>query len=76
MRLPMYRIGGRAGGERSRSRHQSWADRLERGIVDLTGKYCSPNTIQWTFDTWAASHTIGDYIAHRGGKQMVLHRDR
>src|SRR5215467_15530042 len=22
---------------------------------DLTGKYCSANTIQWTFDTWAAS---------------------
>src|SRR5207302_10535025 len=20
---------------------------------DLTGKHCSPNTIQWTFDTWA-----------------------
>ena len=35
---------------------------------DLTGKYCSPNTIQWTFDTWAASHTIGDYLVHHGGK--------
>jgi len=34
---------------------------------DLTGKYCSPNTIQWTFDTWAASHTIGDYLVHHGG---------
>jgi branched-chain amino acid transport system substrate-binding protein len=39
---------------------------------DLTGKYCSPNTIQWTFDTWAASHTIGDYIAHRGGKKWYF----
>src|SRR6201993_2444771 len=36
---------------------------------DLTGKYCSANTIQWTFDTWAASHTIGDYLAHHGGKK-------
>jgi branched-chain amino acid transport system substrate-binding protein len=27
---------------------------------DLTGKYRSPNTTQSTFDTWAASHTIGD----------------
>jgi branched-chain amino acid transport system substrate-binding protein len=39
---------------------------------DLTGKYCSPNTIQWTFDTWAASHTIGDYLAHRGGKNWYF----
>jgi branched-chain amino acid transport system substrate-binding protein len=39
---------------------------------DLTGKYCSPNTIQWTFDTWAASHAIGDYLAHRGGKNWYF----
>jgi branched-chain amino acid transport system substrate-binding protein len=39
---------------------------------DLTGKYCSPNTIQWTFDTWAASHTIGDYLMHHGGKKWYF----
>jgi len=39
---------------------------------DLTGKYCSPNTIQWTFDTWAASHTIGDYLVHHGGKKWCF----
>jgi branched-chain amino acid transport system substrate-binding protein len=39
---------------------------------DLTGKYCSPNTIQWTFDTWAASHTIGNYLAHHGGKNWYF----
>src|SRR6201996_9301204 len=39
---------------------------------DLTGKYCSPNTIQWTFDTWAASHTIGDYLVHHGGKKWYF----
>jgi branched-chain amino acid transport system substrate-binding protein len=39
---------------------------------DLTGKYCSPNTIQWTFDTWAASHTIGDYLVHHGGKRWYF----
>lgn len=39
---------------------------------DLTGKHCSPNTIQWTFDTWAASHTIGDYLAHHGGKKWYF----
>jgi len=39
---------------------------------DLTGKHCSPNTIQWTFDTWASSHTIGDYIVHHGGKKWYF----
>jgi branched-chain amino acid transport system substrate-binding protein len=39
---------------------------------DLTGKYCSPNTIQWTFDSWAASHTIGDYLVHHGGKKWYF----
>jgi len=39
---------------------------------DLTGKYCSPNTIQWTFDTWAAAHTIGDYLGHHGSKKWYF----
>jgi branched-chain amino acid transport system substrate-binding protein len=39
---------------------------------DLTGKSCSPNIIQWTFDTWAASHTIGDYLVHHGGKKWYF----
>ncbi|MDI4233721.1 ABC transporter substrate-binding protein [Bradyrhizobium sp. Arg237L] len=39
---------------------------------DLTGQYCSPNTIQWTFDSWAAAHTIGDYLVHHGGKKWYF----
>jgi branched-chain amino acid transport system substrate-binding protein len=39
---------------------------------DLTGKYCSPNTIQWTFDSWAASHTIGNYLVQHGGKKWYF----
>lgn len=39
---------------------------------DLTGKHCSPNAIQWTFDTWAASHAIGDYLVHHGGKKWYF----
>ena len=39
---------------------------------DLTGKYCSSNTIQWTFDTWAAAHTIGDYLGHHGSKKWYF----
>jgi branched-chain amino acid transport system substrate-binding protein len=41
-------------------------------LSDLTGKHCSPNTIQWTFDTWAASHTIGDYLVRHGGKKWYF----
>lgn len=39
---------------------------------DLTGKYCSPNTVQWTFDTWAAAHTIGEYLTRHGGKKWYF----
>lgn len=39
---------------------------------DLTGKYCSPNTIQWMFDTWAASHMIGNYLVRHGGKKWYF----
>jgi branched-chain amino acid transport system substrate-binding protein len=39
---------------------------------DVTGKYCSPNTIQWTFDTWAASHSIGSYLVGHGGKKWYF----
>jgi branched-chain amino acid transport system substrate-binding protein len=38
----------------------------------LTGKFCSPNTIQWTYDTWAISHTIGDYLVRHGGKKWFF----
>lgn len=39
---------------------------------DLTGKYCSPNTIQWTFDTWAASHAIGEYLGRQGARKWFF----
>jgi branched-chain amino acid transport system substrate-binding protein len=39
---------------------------------DLTGKFCSPNTIQWTFDTWAASHMISAYLVRHGGKKWYF----
>ncbi|MBN8928252.1 MAG: ABC transporter substrate-binding protein, partial [Rhodospirillales bacterium] len=28
------------------------------GIPDLTGKYCSPNQIQWTYDLWSNSNGV------------------
>ncbi len=39
---------------------------------DLTGSQCSPNTIQWTFDTWAVSRTMGTYLTQHGGKRWFF----
>src|SRR4030095_13700235 len=35
--------------------------------ADLTGKACSPNTIHWTYDTWALAHGTGNAIVKTGG---------
>jgi branched-chain amino acid transport system substrate-binding protein len=34
---------------------------------DLTGKACSPNTIHWTYDTWALANGTGKAIVQSGG---------
>jgi branched-chain amino acid transport system substrate-binding protein len=34
---------------------------------DLTGKACSPNTIQWTYDTWMLANGTGNAIVKTGG---------
>lgn len=35
---------------------------------DMTGKACTPNTIHWTYDTWALSHGTGSAIVGTGAK--------
>src|SRR6266704_1923865 len=35
--------------------------------ADLTGKACSPNTIHWTYDTWALANGTGTAIVKTGG---------
>src|SRR6201746_2678519 len=35
---------------------------------DLTGKACSPNTIQWVNDAWATGNTTAAAMMARGGK--------
>jgi len=37
------------------------------GTSDLTGKACSPNTIHWTYDTWALANGTGKAIVKTGG---------
>jgi branched-chain amino acid transport system substrate-binding protein len=34
---------------------------------DLTGKACSPNTVHWTYDTWALANGTGKYVVKNGG---------
>jgi branched-chain amino acid transport system substrate-binding protein len=34
---------------------------------DLTGKSCSPNTIHWTYDTWALANGTGSAVVKTGG---------
>lgn len=35
--------------------------------ADLTGSQCSPNTIHWTYDTWALANGTGRAIVETGG---------
>ena len=39
---------------------------------DLTGKYCSPNTVQWTYDTWAVSHALSEKLAADGARSWFF----
>ncbi|QRG08864.1 ABC transporter substrate-binding protein [Xanthobacter dioxanivorans] len=36
------------------------------GTSDLTGKDCSPNTVHWTYDTWAQANTVGNAVTKSG----------
>jgi len=38
------------------------------GSSDLTGKSCTPNSVHWTYDTWALAHGTADAITKAGGK--------
>ena len=40
---------------------------LGAAASDLTGAKCSPNTIHWTYDTWALANGTGSAIVKRGG---------
>jgi branched-chain amino acid transport system substrate-binding protein len=43
---------------------------------DLTGKLCSPNTVQWTFDTWSvANATVASVVQHGGSSWFFLTAD-
>src|ERR1700761_576230 len=42
------------------------------GIPDLTGKYCSPNQIQWTYDLWSNANAITRGLVENGGGRWLF----
>ncbi len=42
------------------------------GTSELTGKDCSPNTIQWVNDTWASGHATAAAMMARGGRDWYF----
>jgi branched-chain amino acid transport system substrate-binding protein len=39
---------------------------------DLTGKACSPNTVHWTYDTWALANGTGKAVVKAGGESWFF----
>ncbi len=39
---------------------------------DLTGKFCAPTTVQWTFDTWALANGTARALVKQGGDSWFL----
>ncbi len=42
------------------------------GSSDLTGKQCSPTSIQWTYDTYASSNATAKAVVARGDKDWFF----
>ncbi len=42
------------------------------GASDLTGAKCSPNTIHWTYDTWALGNGTGTALVKTGGNSWFF----
>lgn len=42
------------------------------GTTELTGRACSPNTVHWTYDTYALAHGTGSAVVAGGGKSWFF----
>ncbi len=42
------------------------------GSSDITGKYCTPTSIHWTYDTYASSNATAKAVVARGGKSWFF----
>ncbi len=39
---------------------------------DIVGKYCTPNLIHWTFDSWQTAHAVCVPVVEQGGKSWFI----
>jgi branched-chain amino acid transport system substrate-binding protein len=42
------------------------------GTAVLTGEKCSPNTVHWTYDTWANGHALAKGVVQQGGQSWFF----
>lgn len=42
------------------------------GTALLTGEKCSPNTVHWTYDTYAYGHGLGKAVVAQGGRKWFF----
>jgi branched-chain amino acid transport system substrate-binding protein len=42
------------------------------GSAALTGAQCSPNTVHWTYDTYAYGHALGRAVVEQGGRNWFF----
>lgn len=42
------------------------------GASDLTGSACSPNSVHWTYDTWALANSSARAMLQQGGKSWFF----
>jgi branched-chain amino acid transport system substrate-binding protein len=42
------------------------------GTSLLTGERCTPNTVHWTYDTWALAHGVAKAVVEQGGKKWFF----
>ncbi len=42
------------------------------GTSLLTGEKCTPNTIHWTYDTWALANGVAKAVVQQGGKKWFF----
>jgi branched-chain amino acid transport system substrate-binding protein len=42
------------------------------GTALLTGEKCSPNTVHWTYDTWALGHGVARGVLEQGGRSWFF----
>ena len=42
------------------------------GTPDLTGRACTPNTVHWTYDTYALANSTGTAMTKAGGKDWFF----